>query len=362
MDTTNQQRATVRPVAAPRKSGSELQLVKGRTMRDALLAARRELGARAVVVDQLTEAGGVTLVVSDTVPRSTQILSSMRETAAQMLEPVASPPVDPEPAAKRRRTPLADVERRLREHGGSRELRESVLEGVVKLESEDSHPLDLAAKVVGEQFTVASLPAVAGQTAVVALLGQSGVGKTTTVAKLASRMVRAGRRVVLATLDGGRIGGEAQLKAFGAELRVPTITLDDPAQVAAELGRVPGRVDVLLIDGSGDERRDIAALKTFEDHCRASGARADFSTLLVLAATASSDAIQSAIAAAEPVSPVGAVITKIDESDRPLPALEQAKEAGLGLAFLTNGPDLAPHFHRARPERFADVALLGRIA
>ena len=100
MDTTNQQRATVRPVAAPRKSGSELQLVKGRTMRDALLAARRELGARAVVVDQLTEAGGVTLVVSDTVPRSTQILSSMRETAAQMLEPVASPPVDPEPAAK----------------------------------------------------------------------------------------------------------------------------------------------------------------------------------------------------------------------------------------------------------------------
>jgi flagellar biosynthesis protein FlhF len=203
---------------------------------------------------------------------------------------------------------------------------------------------------------------VAGETAVISLIGQTGTGKTTTLAKLASRMVRAGRRVVLATLDSGRIGVEAQLRAFGSELRVPTISLDDPARLAAELGRVPGRVDVLLIDGSGDEGRDITALQTFEDHCRASGARTRFSTLLVLAATASEDAIRAAINAAEPIEPVGAVITKIDETERPLPALEQAREAGLGLAFLTNGPDLAPHFHRARPERVADVALLGRIA
>ena len=68
-----------------------------------------------------------------------------------------------------------------------------------------------------------------------ALIGQSGTGKTTTIAKLAGRMVRAGRRVVLATLDSGRIGVEAQLRAFGAELRVPTISLDDPARIAAEL-------------------------------------------------------------------------------------------------------------------------------
>ena len=331
-------------------------------MRDALLAARRSLGARAVVRVQRTVPGGVSLVVSDTVPRSTQILSAMRETAAQMLEPAAALAVEPEPAPARKRTPLGDVERRLREHGASPELRDSVLERVCSLESDDSHPLDLAATVVGEQFSLASLPAVAGETAVVSLIGHSGTGKTTTLAKLASRMVRVGRRVVLATLDAGRIGVEAQLRAFGAELRVPTISLDDPARLAAELGRVPGRIDVLLIDGSGDEVRDIAALRTFEDHCRASGARTRFSTLLVLAATASEAAIRAAIKAAEPIDPVGAVITKIDETERPLPALERAREAGLGLAFLTNGPELAPHFHRARPERVADVALLGRVA
>ena len=362
MQANSQQSAPTRPEKSPQKSGSELRLVKGRTMRDALLVARRDLGARAVVVDQRTEPGGVTLVVSDTVPRSTQILGAMRETAAKMLEPSAEVPTETEANQTRRRTPLADVERRLREHGGSRELREAVLESVVQLEGDDSHPLDLAAKVVGDHFTVASLPAVAGQTAVVALLGQSGSGKTTTIAKLASRMVRAGRRVVLATLDSGRIGVEAQLRAFGAELRVPTVSLDDPAQLAADLGKVPGRVDVLLIDGSGDERRDTAALRTFEDHCRAAGARTHFSSLLVIAATASADAIQSTIAASESAEPVGAVITKVDETDRPLPALEQAKGAGLGLAFLTNGADLAAHFHRARAERFADVALLGRIA
>jgi len=362
MESTSQQSTARRPEGTQGKGGGELRLVKGRTMRDALLAARRDLGARAVVVDQRTAPGGVSLVVSDTVPRSTQILGAMRQTAARMLEPTTEPAAEPEPAPARKRTPLAEVERRLREHGGSPALRESVLEGVCSLESDDSHPLDLAAKVVGEHFSLASLPAVAGETAVISMIGQSGTGKTTTVAKLASRLVRAGRRVALATLDAGKIGVEAQLRAFGTELRIPTISLDDPARLAAELGRVPGRLDVLLIDGSGDERRDIAALQAFEDHCRASGARTRFSTLLVLSATASEDAIRAAIHAAESIEPVGAVITKVDEAERPLPALEQAREAGLGLAFLTNGPDLAPHFHRARPERVADVALLGRIA
>ena len=362
MDTTNQPMTAPTPEAAPRRSEGGLRIVKGRTMRDALLAARKDLGNRAVVVDQRTEPGGVTLVVSDTVPRSTQMLSAMRETAARLLEPKPEPVAEAPAAPARRRTPLADVERRLREHGGSRELRERVLEGVVQLESADAHPLDLAAEVVGRQFSVASLPAVAGRTAVVALLGQTGAGKTTTVAKLASRMVRAGRRVVLATLDGGRIGAGEQLKAFGAELRVPVITLDQPARLAAELARVPGRVDVLLVDGSGDEARDIAVLADFEAQCGAAGAPVQVASLLVLPATASADSIRAAIDGAEAIEPVGAVVTKVDEADRPLPALEQAHEAGLGLAFLTNGPDLAPHFHRASPERFADVALLGRIA
>lgn len=359
METTYLKTDAAAPEAAPREPESGLRLVRGRTMRDALLAARRDLGARAVVVDQRTEPGGVTLVVSDTVPRSTQILGAMRESAARLLEPS---PEEAQAVPARRRSPLADVERRLREHGASGELRERVLESVVQLGAEEGHPLDLAAKVVGGEFAVAGLPAVAGRTAVVALLGPTGAGKTTTIAKLASRMVRAGRRVVLATLDGGRIGAGAQLEAFGAELRVPAIALDEPARLADELARVPGRVDVLLVDGSGNERRDIEALEAFEAHCAASGAPVDVSSLLVLPATASQDSIRSTIAAAESIEPAGAIVTKIDEAERPLPALEQAKDAGLGLAFLTNGPELGPHFHRARPERFADVALLGRIA
>ena len=52
---------------------------------------------------------------------------------------------------------------------------------------------------------------------------------------------------------------------------------------------------------------------------------------------------------------------QLDEADEPLPALEHARSHGLGLAFLTNGPDLGPHFSRASAERGADVALLGRI-
>ena len=50
------------------------------------------------------------------------------------------------------RTPLADVERRLREHGASKKMREAVLEGIVKAADEEAHPLDLAADEIAKQF------------------------------------------------------------------------------------------------------------------------------------------------------------------------------------------------------------------
>ena len=65
--------------------------------------------------------------------------------------------------------------------------------------------------------------------------------------------------------------------------------------------------------------------------------------------------------AAEPIAPLAAIVTKLDEAKQPLPALEHAQGGGLGIAFLTNGPDLGPHFFRADAERFADLALIGRI-
>ena len=333
-------------------------------MRQALLAARKTFGEKSVVVDQMTRAGGVTLAVSTDVPRSTEALQEMRRDAAELLKsPV---PVKPDAASTTgsggsQRTPLADVERRLREHGASKKLRELILNGIVKENEQGAHPMDLAATEIAKHFDVATLPLPKGKTAVVALLGTTGVGKTTTIAKLAMRLARAGRSVAMATLDAERVGGIAQIKAYGELLKIPSIALRDPRDLAEQLSLDPERFDVVLVDGTGDVEKDVESLRTLDAACAETNSKIQLATLVVVPATASVAAMEAATLAAEPIAPLAAIVTKLDEAKQPLPALEHAQGGGLGIAFLTNGPDLGPHFFRADAERFADLALIGRI-
>lgn len=354
------------PAVSPRANDS-LQIVTGRTMRQALITARSTYGEKSVVVDQVTAPGRVTLAVSTRIPRSTEALREMRLEAADLLKAPQAPRVEVAgapfgtPSPRTQRTPLADVERRLREHGASKKMREAVLEGIVKVKNEEAHPLDLAADEIAKQFDVVSLPLPEGETAVVALLGHTGVGKTTTLAKLALRLTRAGRRVALATLDADRVGGVAQVKAYGDLLKIPSMALRDPARLAHQLALEPGRFDVVLVDGTGNIENDVESLLALGDACDEAAANIQLATLVVLPATASAAALDAATTVAAPLAPVGAVVTKLDEAQQPLPALEHARASGLGLAFLTNGPELGPHFFRANRERFADLALIGRI-
>ena len=87
----------------------------------------------------------------------------------------------------------------------------------------------------GKAFEIASLPLEKGRTTVLAFLGATGVGKTTSLAKLSARLAHAGRRVAIATLDGGRVGALEQIRAFGESIGVPAAALDDPGRFARDL-------------------------------------------------------------------------------------------------------------------------------
>ena len=359
------------PMASSPSVEPTLHLVSGDTMRAALLKARSTYGKRAVVVESTKLGGRVTLAVSTVVPRSTDALHRMREDAQGILRSLPAPapptvaqlaPLDvSSPDGSATRSPLADVERRLREHGASTSLREAVLASVVAAEGQDEHPLDLAADEVGKAFRVAKLPLPAGETAVVAFLGQTGVGKTTTIAKLALRLVRAGRSVALATLDTDRVGAASEIRSFGKMLSVPTMLLKEPGKLGGALAAQPGRFDVVLVDGTGDVDSDVTSLMALGDSCDQADGKVQLATLLVLPATASLEAMQSTTRRAAPIAPMGVVLTKLDETSAPIPSLEHANAAGLGIAFLNNGPDLGPHFFRAAASRFADLALTGKI-
>lgn len=349
----------VRSDGGPTARVAGLELVSGRTMRSALLEARRAFGDKAVVIGQRTVAGGCTIAVSTVIPRSTDDLAAMRADATRLLTPT---PQAPRPPAEKPRSPLADVEKRLREHGASKKFRERVLEVVAAREDDGTHPLDAAAEVVAKSLDVATLPVDPGRPTVVGFVGQSGVGKSTTLAKLALRLARAGRRVLLATYDGANPTTSRSLQRMGEQLRLPVAVSEDAHRLSEDLARMAGRFDVVMLDGSGQPERDAAALRTIKARANAADAPYRLAPLAVLAATSSAASQQVVTSAIEDLEPTGAIVTKLDESGEPFAVLEHAASCRLAIAFMTNGPDMGPHFHRASGERFADVALIGRIA
>ncbi|MEZ6016027.1 MAG: hypothetical protein R3F49_12985 [Planctomycetota bacterium] len=304
------------------------------------------------------------LAVAPEVPRSPKELDELRREATSLLDARRRKATESNAAPASSvpgRSPLASVERSLRTTGVSRKLRERLLEAVAGRAAEGGHPLDIAAEELGAVFGTASLPRDRRTTLIVALLGQTGVGKTTSLAKLGARLVRSGRRVALATLDAWRVGAVEQLKAYGALLGTPAIPLRDAALLAREVAQA-ARFDVVLVDGAGDLHRDIDQLRRLRETIESTGAEARFEAFVVLPATASEHSLSLVTELCAALSPRGAIITKLDEAALPAPVLEHALGAGLPLAFLSDGPDLAKNFHRAVPERIADLLLKGRLA
>ena len=130
------------------------------------------------------------------------------------------------------------------------------------------------------------------------------------------------------------------------------------ARIAAE----SAQFDALLIDTTGRSPHDSAALEQLGESLQSARLRAQLETYLVLAANASREALQAASDAFARTRPTAAILTKLDETRAPGPAVEQGSSCGAGLLFLCNGQDVASHLSRASAESCADLILRGRLA
>ena len=107
--------------------------------------------------------------------------------------------------------------------------------------------------------------AVAGTRRVVALVGPTGVGKTTTVAKLAANFKLAhGVRVGLVTVDTYRIAAVEQLKTYAEIIDLPLAVVNDPAEMRRAIDEL-GAVDLVFIDTAGRSPRDEVKIRELAD-------------------------------------------------------------------------------------------------
>lgn len=320
----------------------QIHRVRGSSLRDALLRAQDAYGEDAVVIqEESVPGGGVTLSVA-------------KREVARASTLATQPEQDPA------RVPIVrEVAQRLERTGASKEFIASICAEVRAWPDANVHVMDRAAESIGRRFPPVKLGRLDSGTRVLAFVGLTGVGKTTTIVKLATRMLRAGRRVELATLDVQRIGAVEQARAWSRELGVPLSVIRPGVKPHAKAFEGSG-VDVVLLDTTGNPLVDVERLQELQQSF--TGARVAFGTWLVLPATASRVSLEMVTRAYAPLAPEGVVVTKLDETREPAVVLEHVLATGLGVAFLSNGPDVALHLHRSGPEACADLFLRGRLS
>lgn len=170
---------------------------------------------------------------------------------------------------------------------------------------------------------------------VLAMVGPTGVGKTTTLAKLAAHAVvhHGADQVVLISTDHYRIGAGAQLGHYARLLGVPVYEVQDSNELCALVARLRDR-RVVLVDSAGMGAHD-PHLAGQLDILRAAQPR--MHAILVLAANAQAQALDDAVRAFLPLQPSGCILTKLDEAPRLGGALSVLIRHGLKLDFTTDG-------------------------
>ena len=209
--------------------------------------------------------------------------------------------------------------------------------------------------------------AIAGVTpppTVILVMGVNGVGKTTTVAKLAHRLQREGRHILLAAADTYRAGAVAQLETWAERLGIPCVSGaqgGDPAAVAFDaITAVKARgLDTLIIDTAGrlhtqgglmDELRKVHRVIARQ----APGAPHE--AFLVLDGTVGQNAVRQGREFAQVVPPTGIIVTKLDGTAKGGAVVALRRELDVPVRFIGTGEgveDLAPF----DPKEFARAVL-----
>ncbi|TDQ89906.1 flagellar biosynthesis protein FlhF [Paraburkholderia silvatlantica] len=184
---------------------------------------------------------------------------------------------------------------------------------------------------------------------VFALMGPTGVGKTTTTAKLAARCVMrfGASKVALLTTDSYRIGGHEQLRIFGKILGVSVHAVRDGADLQLALTELKNK-HIVLIDTIGMSQRDRAVADQIAMLC---GAGRPVQRLLLLSATNHGDTLNEVVQAYQsgpdnaPLS--GCILTKLDEATNLGSALDTVLRYKLPVYYVSTGQKVPENLYVA---------------
>jgi len=226
----------------------------------------------------------------------------------------------------------------------------SVLGNDLSLEDAWRHALALLAHQI--QVTDDDILAKGG---VIALVGPTGVGKTTSIAKLAARysLRHGNRHVALISTDSYRIGAQEQLLNFGRILDVPTYTANNASELSERLSDLHDK-RLVLIDTAGMSQRDIQLseqLQTLEESSDT------IQTYLVMAANTQTCTLQDVMRSFSKSNLKGCLLTKLDETTSLGGAISTVVRNHLPVAYISDGQKVPEDMHPARAHSLVSRAV-----
>jgi flagellar biosynthesis protein FlhF len=194
---------------------------------------------------------------------------------------------------------------------------------------------------------------------IMALVGPTGVGKTTTVVKLAvnfgikigsNEKDRHKRRIVLVTIDAYRIKAKEQLEAYCEIMEFPCFSADDYDELKKIIAVNSEKTDLILIDTIGKSPRDMMRLGEMKQLLDACGSLAEVH--LAVAATTKPSDIEEILKTFEPFNYRSVIVTKMDETIRIGNIISVLSEKTKPVSYITNGQEVHADLQKASVIQF----------
>ena len=242
------------------------------------------------------------------------------------------------------------------------ELNEELASQFIEQLGHDATPMDLRdpqllrtrlAQLMEQEIQVASpITVTPGERRLVALVGPTGVGKTTTIAKLAANFhLRDQRQVGLITVDTYRIAAVDQLRTYADIIDLPMEVVSTPKEMRAAIDRLSD-LDLILMDTAGRSPRDDVRIQEL----RAILAEANADEIqLVLSCVASTSSLTKSAQQFAKVGTTSLLLTKLDEATGLGNLVPLFRNCELPISYLTNGQNVP---HDIEPASAAKLARL----
>jgi flagellar biosynthesis protein FlhF len=184
-----------------------------------------------------------------------------------------------------------------------------------------------------------------------AFIGPTGVGKTTTIAKLAAELsLKAKKRVGLISVDSFRIGAVEQLKTYAAIMGLPCLPAFSHQDLRLAVEKMAHR-DIILIDTAGHSHLDGERMQQLQ---AVLGGQGPIASHLVLSAATNRLDLQEAAARFAVFRPCSYVFTKLDETRQPGVIIDQAETLRLPISYITTGQKVPEDIHPATRQTILD--------